>query len=504
VKLSNKIISVFDTGKSLKKKVLVGSFWLYVLEFCSNGLAIIQTIILARLLAPEHFGIIGVFTIFAAALESFTKTGFHKALVQLKTIDDNFLNTAWTISIIRGIILFFLLFGFGTFAVEFLDTPKALPVIRVLSLSLLLRGCQNIGIIYFSKNLEFHKQFFWKITAFLGNFFTSIPLAFILRNEWAIVWGVLASDAVALIFSFVLHPYRPSFRFNYRIFKTLFGYGKWLLFSSMVVFFSKQGDKIVITKLLGEATLGIYIIAWRFARIPELITNPIPNALFPAYSKFQDDPMALKEKYIETLKILSLFSIPLVAGIIVLAEPFIVIFIGDQWISAVLPMQVLTLANGFNIITYTSFSLFNAMGETSFNFKVNFVKLLVLTIFIGPLVSYYGVIGASLSYLLLSLAGLIVWKLEIYKLLQLVIKDLRCMVFPAVNTAIFVMVLLYLNLTLPIDQIGSFLGVLCLGSVLYFSVGLVIEKLTKVSFIQDLFKIVRLLKPAQGIKDEDA
>lgn len=504
MRISNKISSILNTGTSLKKKVLIGSFWLYILQGFSGGLLIIQTIILARLLAPEYFGIIGVFFIVSGALESFTHTGFGKALVQRENIDSDFLNTAWTVSITRGTILSVVIFLTSPIIGEFFNSPKAIPVIRVLALSLLFRGFYNVGTIYFSKNLEFHKQFVWKISIFLANFSISIPLAFILRNEWAIVWGLLASDIVGLLLSFIIHPYRPKLRFNYEVFKSLFDYGKWLFLSSIVAFFARQGDKVFVAKLLGETGLGIYIIAWRFARIPELLTKPLPNALFPAYSKFQNDPLSLKAKYTDMLRVISLFSIPLVAGIIVLAKPFIAIFLGDKWLPAALPMQILTLAFGINIISSTSLSLFNAMGKTSFVFKINCVRLLALSICIYPLITCYGVTGASLCYLVLSLAGLVVWKFGIYKLIKFTLRDLNCLVYPAINTLLVVIVLLYLDFMISIDQVSIFLGAICLGVMVYFSVGLIIDKLTRFNFFQDLIEIIHLLKPVQKVKEEDA
>ena len=211
-----------STGTSLKKKVLIGSFWLYALQGFSIVLLLLLTVILARLLTPAHFGIVGVFLILSSGLESFTNTGFNKALIQRKEVKKVYLDTAWTVSIVRGIILFTAIFFGGSLVVELLNTPKALPVIRVLGLTMLIQGFNNTGIIYFSKNLDFFKQFLLKGIPLLANFIVSVPLAFILRNEWAIAYGMLASSIVLLLFSFVLHPYRPRLRFNFEEFKLLF------------------------------------------------------------------------------------------------------------------------------------------------------------------------------------------------------------------------------------------------------------------------------------------
>jgi len=496
----NSIRAILVSGKSLKEKVLVASFWLYLLEICSRGLTVVQTTVMARLLAPEHFGIIGVFFVVSAALESFTKTGFSKALVQRQNIDNHFLDTAWTISVIRGIVLFVVIFLASPLIATSFNTPEALPVIRVLALSLLLNGFQNIGTVYFSRNLEFRKTFIWKINGLLANLLVSIPLAFILRNEWAIVWGFLASRVTGLMFSFILQSHRPRVEFSPQVLKLLFDYSKWLFLSSVVVFFSKQADRIFVARLLGETSLGLYIIAWRFARIPELLTNPLPNALFPAYSRFQDKPRAMKEKYTKALRVIGMVSVPMVAGIIIFAEPFVSIVLGEKWLSAVLPMQNLTIATGIDIITFTSLSLFNAMGKTSFNFKVSSVKVLVLAALIYPLITYYGVVGASLCYIALALAGLVVWKVEIYKLLKFTIRDLGCLIFPILNTGIVVLACLYLDFVNSISHVSSLLAAICLTVLAFLSVGLAIDKIGKFGVYRDLINIGHVVYPKQRTK----
>lgn len=483
---------------SLKRKVLVGGCWLYMLEGCSKVLLIMQTVILARLLMPEDFGIVGIFFIVSVALENFTKTGFNKALIQRNDINNRFLDTAWTVSIIRGILLFAILFIFSPVIVEFLNAPNALMVVRVLGISLMLKGFQNVGVIYFSKELNFKKEFFLKSGANITNFLISVPLAFTLRNEWAIVFGLLGSDMIGLILSFYLSSYRPRLAFDYNIFRNLFTYSKWLLLSSMVVFFSKQMDKVFVTKLLGEISLGIYVVAWRFARIPELLSKPIPNALFPAYSKYQNNPSYMKEKYIETLKYLSVFALPLVAGIVVMAKSFVYGFLGDKWAAAVLPMQILTVAIGLNLITSTSLSLFNAMGRTSFNFKVNIVKLIALIMFAYPLVIRYGVMGAAASYLMLSAVGLLVWKIEILDLLGFKLKDLKVILFSALTTTVMVAIILLANSIVVINNnIINFVMLLFLSIVTYVSAGCLIDKVLRYGFYQNIVSLFSLLKPLE-------
>jgi len=144
------------------------------------------------------------------------------------------------------------------------------------------------------------------------------------------------------------------------------------------------------------------------------------------------------------------------------------------------------------------------MGKTSYNFKMNFYKLLTLCICGYPLTNEYGVMGASLCYLLLSITGLVVWKFEIYKLLRVTVGDImRLILLPLMCTLIPVMVVLCLDLTSFISSVGVFVASLGLGLTVYLFSGLVIERLAGVSFLKDLIGILRLLKPAYEIKRDN-
>ena len=467
---------------------------MHLLLASKRGLGLVQTIILAKLLTPEIFGVVGVFFIVSNALQSFTNTGFNKALVQSKHLENKHLDTAWTVSVLRGCLLSLLTFLSAPYVVRFLNAPEALNVIKVLSLSLFLQGFYNSGIVYFLRKLDFRKQFLWKISGFTTNFFVSLPLAFILRNEWALVWGVLASNLVDIVVSFTFHPYRPSFSFDYKVFKSLFRYGRWLLLSSIMFFFMTQLDKVVVTKLLGKAELGIYIIALRFARIPEMISNEIPNVMFPVYSKFQDDKAAIKNMFLKTIKVVNIFSIPLVGGIMVIAHPFVSLVLGDKWIDSVVPMQILTLATGVNVIVFGSLSMFNAIGKTNFVFKLNSIKLIVLVTILFPLAVYYKTTGIAVCYLILSLVGLFIWKLEISKVLKVTAKDMFFLIFPLTATLVFVAMIYGINLLAPISRYDRFFFSVSLAIAVYFCCGLMVHKFTRYKVFSEVFEVLRALK----------
>jgi len=479
---------------SLTKKVLIGSIWVSLDKVLTALIIFSQTIIFARILLPEHFGIIGVFYIFSGAMESFTVTGFSKALVQREKINNDWINTAWCTNAIRGVLLFIIIYYFSFLFAGFFNIEKSVNVIRILGLSLLIQGFNNTGTVYFVRDLNFYKQFLWKIAGPITNLLLSIPLAFILKNEWAIIIGILGANIAVLIMSFLLSKHKIKITFNPLIFKKLFNYGKWILLASIISFFMKQGDKIIITKFLDTASLGIYILAWRFARIPELITDPLPIALFPAYSIIQNDKNFVKEKFIKTLQYVGLLFIPIIGIIIVYSESFILTILGEQWIRAIIPMQILTFAVGLNIVIYLSLAIFNALGKPNFNFIINLTGFITLSIVIYPLVSKFHIIGASICYLLMAIMRLVIWKIEIYKLIELKLSDLKVLLTPLIITIIYYFIFQYVNSILIITNILSlilsFIGSIFIFIILLFLCGKLINR----NYYREIYSYIEMVK----------
>jgi O-antigen/teichoic acid export membrane protein len=396
--------------ESLSKKVVRGGMWVFGLRITNRGLGFIRTIILARLLAPSDFGLLGIAMLAISTLETFSQTGFQAALIQKKENVESYLDTAWTVSAIRGILLFLILFLSAPLVATFFNSPQATLVIKVIAVSTLLSGFRNIGILFFQKELEFNKQFIYELSATLVDLTIAIILAFILRNVWALVWGGLAANFVRLFMSYILHPYRPHVRLNKGEFKELFGFGKWVLGSSILVFIGAYIDDIFVGKMLGATALGFYQMAYRISSMPATeITYVIASVAFPAYSKVQDSQVMLQQAYFRIMRLTVAISIPMAVGIVFLAPEFINIFLGEKWISIVPAMRLLAVAALIKSVISTGSPLFIGSGYPNFEFYMQLIRALIIIIAIYPLTIYMGISGAALC-VILSIAGmLIVW-----------------------------------------------------------------------------------------------
>ncbi len=387
-----------SSGENLSKKVIRGGFWVFALRIVQQVFGIIRLIVLARLLAPSDFGLLGIALLTMAALETFSQTGFQEALIQKKEKTKDYLNSAWTVLILRSFVLFAILYLIAPYAAIFFKVPQAKFIIQVVGLSVLFQGFTNIGVIYFQKELKFNKQFIYQISGTLVDFIVTISAALILKNVWALVFGLLAGNIVRFVVSYFVHPYRPRLTSNLKKAKELFGFGKWILGSTILTFLLVQGDDILVGKLLGIAMLGLYQMAYRMSNMPATeISHLIATVTFPAYSKLQDNLLRLKEAYLKVLQLTAFLSIPIAGLIFILAPDFTKIFLGEKWMPMVSTMQVLAFYGMLRAIGATTGSVFLAIGKPGISTKIKFGALILLAVVIYPLTKKWGIMGTAIA-----------------------------------------------------------------------------------------------------------
>jgi lipopolysaccharide exporter len=384
-------------GKSLSQRAVISGFWVFLLRVVQQLFGLARLVILARVLAPQDFGLMGIALLSMATLETLSQTGFQQALIQKKCDIESYLNSAWTFLILRSFLLFTVLYLIAPYAAVFFDAPEAKPIIQVIGISVIFQAFTNIGVIYFQKELEFNKQFIYQLSGTLIDFIVAVVAAFILKNVWAIVFGLLAGNAAMFITSYLIHPYRPHLSFDIGKAKELFGYGKWILGSTILVFLATQGDDVLVGKLLGITSLGFYQMAYRISNLPATeITHIISQITFPVYSKIQDDIPKLREVYLRILLFTTFISFPVTVLIFVLAPDFTIIFLGEKWMPMVPAMQVLVFAGLIRSIAATTGPIFYAVGKPKIDTKWQMIRLIVIAILIYPFTSKWGILGASI------------------------------------------------------------------------------------------------------------
>ena len=474
-------------GGTLSQRVVKGGFWVFSLRITEQIFNLIRLIILARILAPHDFGLMGIALLTMATLQTFSQTGFQSALIQKKSDTEAYLDAAWTVLILRGFILFTILFFVAPYAAIFFEAPQAKRIIQVIGLSVLLQAFTNIGVVYFKKELEFNKQFVYQLSGTLADFIVAISAALILRSVWALVFGWLAGSTARFIASYLLHPYRPHFSSDLGKAKELFGFGKWLLGSSIVVFLANQGDDIFLGKVLGVTALGFYRMAFHFASLPASEIGLLSRVAFPAYSKLQDNIPKLRNGYLKMSRFVNFLSIPLTGGIFMLSPEFTQIFLGDKWMPIVPALRILAISVMIRVMVGTSGALFNAVGRPDIGFKMTLARVITLAVAIYPLTTLWKISGTSLSVLLAVCATIPIWIINSTREAKVEVRDyLRILLPPLIGTAIMSVVILVLGIALDEFQLMGFLISVLAGVATFLSFIFLIQNISDYAVFKDI------------------
>jgi O-antigen/teichoic acid export membrane protein len=325
-------------------------------------------------------------------------TGFDAALIQKKGNIRSYLDAAWAAQLIRGLLLSLVLFLTAPLVAAFFQEPRAIVILQVLALSELIKGFQNIGIVYFHKDFEFHKEFAYRFSNTAVKLAVSIPAALLLRDALALVIGIVVADLVSCVMSYALHPYRPRLGFDWEKLKELFRYGKWILGTALLTFLCNQGDDVFLGKMLGANALGLYQMAYLISNLPATeITHVASRVSFPAYSRLQDDLGRLREMHLAVLRLVAAVSMPLAAGIFFLSPDFTKLFLGPRWEPMVTAMQLLVLWGLMRSVGAPIGALLQGYGRPHVLTRLQFVKLILLIIFIYPMTMRWGMMGTALA-----------------------------------------------------------------------------------------------------------
>lgn len=466
--------------------------WVLALRMLSGALVFAKFVVLARLLGPVYIGLLAVAMLVLATLNTFTQIGFDAALIQRKDDIRSYLNTAWTLGIIRAALLVTILYLLAPYAANFFGEPQTVGIIRVIAFTFLLDALNNIGVTYFRKELEFNKEFLFRISGVVIDAVVAICVAIIYPNAWALVAGKLAGSSVKLAASYLMHPYRPALEMNWQKARELWSFGKHIMGSSILRFFILQGDSFVLAKILGAGALGLYRYAYRTSNMTATeISDMIAKVAFAAYSKLQENQQKLKAGYLKTVQVVSLAVFPIAGGLIVLAPEFTKIVFGNDWLPMVPAMRILCLLGPLKC--FQRAPAFRAVGRPDIILKLSCIRFVVLALTIYPLTKKLGMTGTSLSALAASLSSQPFAFYCLQKFIGARFKDVALLLsFPVAATLI--MMLSVFAAKSAIVNIGpvSLLLLVCLGAALYIililSARLFYKEYDAVALARDILK----------------
>jgi len=390
--------SIVPTGSVFDRTIKSG-IWVGGIKAASRLMQILMLVVLARLLAPRDFGLMGLALLSVSASRNFTKVGLNAALIQQKSENvDSYLDTTWCLEAARGLVIAGGLLVLAPYIAEFFSEPRATPLIRVIGLGPLLVGLRNPGIVYFKKDLEFHKEFLYQVSGGFVQFFVGVGYALVSPTVWALVAAFVAANAFRSVLSYVIHDYRPWPSFDVDAAKELIDYGKWITASSIIYFIYSEGDDAFVGWFLSATALGFYQYAYRFADTPSSeVSEVIARVSFPAYAKLQDDPEELRNALLATTRVTAFMTIPMAFGIAAVAPSFVPAVLGSDWTPMIPAMQLLALYGMLHSITRNFGSIFKALDRPDITAKLGAIRVVCIAALVWPLTARFGIEGTALT-----------------------------------------------------------------------------------------------------------
>lgn len=404
---------------SYLRTTIVGVSWIGALKVFSRGSSIIRTLVIARILSPSQFGVFGIATLMLSLIETLTETGINVVLIQKKEKIDEYINTAWIISILRGALIFLVIFISAEFVSAFFKSEESRNLLFLISFVPLIRGFMNPAVAKFQKELNFKKEFFYRISIVVVETAISIVLVLLTRDPISLVWALIGGAIFEVFISFLIVKPRPQFNFDNNIFKDIISHSKWITSSGIFSYLFANGDNIVVGRTLGTSSLGIYDMAYTIALLPTTeLAEVIAKVTFPVYVQFSDDKKRLKRAYLKTTLIIAAFTLPIVLIFLFFPKEIIQVFLGEKWTEASGALQIMSVLAFVAAVFSPSGAVFYAVKKQKYNFFISVLAFIVMISIIFPLIQMWGIVGAGIAATVGSLSTLPLLIYFLYKIFK--------------------------------------------------------------------------------------
>jgi O-antigen/teichoic acid export membrane protein len=381
---------VRDGHADAKQRSVRAVKWSALAELCGRSVQPLMLLILARLLSPEEFGVVGVATIVIGLAQIFQEFGVGRALVQTRDDVAIFANNAFWTNLTCGTVLYAGLFFGAEGIVRFFQSASSAGVLRVLGLQIILMSLISVQSAMLQRDIRFKALFFVRFLPTLVTGVLSVALAWLGHGVWAIVWGTLGGAAIQVGLYWGVSPWRPQLGFEWAGFQRMFIFSRWVLLEAALAWLVSWGDAIALGHFLGPETLGQYRVGCVVvAFLSNILFTPLVPVAFGLLSRLQDDREAFTNSLGKLTRMVVLISLPLATGAAFLGQPVTVTVLGPQWAGAGLVVQLMGLRMGLEWLVGLNSTAFTAIGRPDMN-----VKLLVLAVAITlPVYLWAGPLG---------------------------------------------------------------------------------------------------------------
>lgn len=474
-------------SESLTGKTWSGMLWNTVERFSLQGVQFIIGIIMARILSPTDFGMIGMLTIFLTVSQSLIDSGFSNALIQKRNRNEIDFSTIFYFNIFIGIIVYVILFLTAPYIAEFYKMPLLTDVTRVIAISLVISSFSAIHKTKLVIKVDFKTQTKASFLSSVISGFIGCYLAYSGFGVWALVYQTLINALVGTFLLYHFLKWKPLIVFSKQSFSNLFAFGSRLLVANLLNTVYRNLYTLVIGKKFSATELGYYTRADQLAQfIPNTFSNILLKVAFPILIPIQDDNLRLIRIYRKYIRMSVFLTFPLMMGGVALAKPLILTLLTEKWIDTVLLLQLLCIDCMFDPISSINLNLLYVKGRSDLVLRLEIIKKTIAVIILF-LSLPWGLVGICCGRIIYSLIAVFINICYTDKLVHISFFMQVRDILPSLLLAISMSLVVYLCISIISYSVLKLILGIILGGVYY----IVLAYLFKMKSFQDLIEVIK-------------
>ncbi|NFE95395.1 lipopolysaccharide biosynthesis protein [Clostridium botulinum] len=454
-------------NQNIKSKVISSLIWKILERGGTQGIQFLVQIILARVLAPNDYGIISLIAIFITIANVFVQSGFNTALIQKKEADEKDFSSVFYLSLFVATLLYILLFFISPCIANFYGMQELVSVLRVLSITLFFGALNSIQNAVIAKRMQFKNLFFSSLASMVLSGCIGIILAYAGFGVWALVTQQLINQFLITVILWFTVKWRPNLTFSFERVKMLFSYGWKLLVSALIDTLYMNLRSLIIGKIYNPAMLGFYNRGDQFPQlIVSNINGSIQSVMLPALSSEQSNRQRVKEMVRRSIVTSSFIVFPIMIGLAVIGEPLIKILLTDKWLPCVPFLQVFCLSYALWPIHTANLQAINALGRSDIFLKLEIIKKIIgITILVVSM--FYGVYAIAIGTLVSGIISTFINAYPNLKLLNYSYKEQWKDIMPSLILSLVMGIFIYTVQWLHIKAEFILILQICSGVIIY-------------------------------------
>ncbi len=366
---------------SLRKQATSGMVWTFAQQFGNQLIGFVVSLILARLLLPEEFGLIGMIAIFIAIGNSLLNSGLTQSLIRGEDLDQEDFSTVFYFNVAASILLYVLLYFLAPIIADFYDRPILINIVRVYCLTFITSAFSAVQMARLTKSMDFKTLAIIGIPSNILGGIVGVTMAYMGYGVWSLVWSYMCTTLGRTIQLWIYSKWSPSFMFSKAKFKDHFNFGYKLTLSGLLNTIYDNIYIIVIGRFFSASQVGLYTRAQTMKQLPVTnLSNALNKVTYPLFSKIQNDDVRLKRVYKQLMQMVVFVITPVLVFMAVLAEPLFRFLFTEKWVPAVPYFQILCATGILYPIHMYNLNVLKVKGRSDLFLKLEVIKKIVITI----------------------------------------------------------------------------------------------------------------------------